>query len=113
MAMIIPDDADGDAIRRVIEDGSDLTHPMVVEFQIDCPDLASAESIAARIPHEFTTQVYRDPDDDSVTCECSREMLLVYSELVSIQRQLTEIATPFGGRCEAWGTFGNRENAEE
>lgn len=48
----------------------------------------------------------------AVTCECSREMLLDHSELIRIQRQLTDIASPFGGWCEEWGTFGNTQNAE-
>jgi hypothetical protein len=111
--MKIPDDADGDAMRRVIADGADLTRPMLIDFQIDCPDARSAEAIAARIsPEQFAISIYQDPEDGSVTCECSREMLLVHSELIRMQRELTDIARPFGGWCEAWGTFGNTQNAE-
>jgi hypothetical protein len=111
--MKIPDDADGDAMRRAIARGDDLTRPMMVDFQIDCPDMASGEAIAAKVPAaEFAIRVYQDPEDTSVTCECSRKMLLEYSELVRIQRQLSDLAEPFGGWCEAWGTFGNTENAE-
>jgi hypothetical protein len=105
--MMIPDDADGDAMRRVIEDGADPTRPMTVDFQIDCPDVASAEVIAANVPGEFAVTIYEDPEDGSATCECSREMLLDHAELVRIQRMLTDIAKPHGGWCEAWGTFGN------
>lgn len=111
--MNIPHDADGDAMRGVIAAGSDLTRPMVVNFQIDCPDMPSAEAIAANVSsNEFAISIYKDPDDSSVTCECSKEMLLEHSELLRIQRQLTYIAKPFGGWCEAWGTFGNTEDAE-
>jgi hypothetical protein len=111
--MRIPNDADGDAMRRVIADGADLRRPMLIDFQIDCPDLPSAEAIANKVPaHEFTVSIYQDDEDGAVTCECSKKMLLEYSELVLIQRQLTDIARPFGGWCEAWGTFGNTQNAE-
>ena len=106
--MNIPNDADGDAMQRVIEGGADVTRPMVVDFQIDCPDVAGAEAIGAKVPGgEFAVRIYQDPEDGAVTCECSREMLLDHSELIRIQRQLTEIAEPFGGWCESWGTFGN------
>jgi Regulator of ribonuclease activity B len=106
--MNIPHDADGDAMRRVIADGADITRPMTVDFQIDCPDLASAKSIAAKVPpSEFAITIYQDTEDFSVTCECKREMLLDHSELVRIQQQLTDIAKQFGGSCEAWGTVGN------
>lgn len=32
-----PDDADGDALRRLVNDGSDLTKPMLIDFQIAVP----------------------------------------------------------------------------
>jgi hypothetical protein len=103
-----PSDADGDAIRSVIADGSDVTRPMVVDFHIECPDVTSAEAIASKIPRdEFTVSIDQDTESGAVTCECSKQMLLQYSELTRIQRRLMDIASPFGGRCEAWGTFGN------
>ena len=108
----IPNDADGDAMRRVIADGADATRPMKVDFQIDCPDLATAREIAARVPRDqFAVDVYSFEDSEGATCECSRDMLLEHSELLRIQHELTEIAKPFGGHCEAWGTFGNTQNA--
>lgn len=106
--MNIPDDADGDAMRRVIEDGSDLSRPMIVDFQIDCPDISSAKLIASRVSsEEFDISIYSDPDENGVTCECSKQMLLIHTDLLRIQRQLTDLAHPLGGTCEAWGTFGN------
>jgi hypothetical protein len=111
--MSIPNDADGDAMRRVIAGGADLTRSMRIDFQIDCPDLATAQAIGARVSRdEFEVSVYQNSEHTSATCGCSRDMLLEHSELVRIQAQLSEIARPFGGRCEAWGTFGNTRSAE-
>jgi hypothetical protein len=108
----IPNDADGDAMRRIIADGADPTRPMKIDFQIDCPDIASARKIATRVPPgEFAVDTYSHDESSGATCECSRHMLLEHSELLRIQRELTEIAKPFGGYCEAWGTFGNTPNA--
>ncbi len=99
-------------MRRVIADGADFARPMLIDFQIDCPDLPSAEAIASKVPaNEFTISIYQDDEDGSVTCECSKQMMLEYSELVRTQRQLTDIASPFGGWCGAWGTFGNTQAA--
>jgi Regulator of ribonuclease activity B len=110
--MEIPSDADGDAMRRVLAHGADITRPMLIDFQIDCPDVESAKAIASRVPpEEFSTKIYTDSEDGSVTCECSRQMLLAYAEMIRIQQQLTTIARPFGGFCEAWGTFGNSKSA--
>ncbi len=107
--MNIPNDADGDVMRRVLAHGADATRPMAIDFQIDCPDHDSAELIAAEIPQEeFRVKIYKhDADDDMVTCVCTKSMLLEHSELLRIQAILTEIARPHGGHCDAWGTFGN------
>jgi hypothetical protein len=111
--MDIPNDADGDAMRRVIAGGADITRPMVIDFEIDCPDIESARAIASRVPAErFTTRIYTDPTSRNVTCECSRKMLLNHADLQRIQEELTLIAKPSGGCCEAWGTFGNSEKAQ-
>ena len=45
-----PYDADGDALRRLVDDGSDLTKPMCVEFQVAVPD--EAAEFFAGPPHQ-------------------------------------------------------------
>jgi len=100
-------------MRLVIANGADLTRSMRIDFQIDCPDLATARAIGARVPRdEFEVSVYQNPGRTDATCECSRYMLLEHSELVRIQARLSELAEPFGCRCVAWGTFGNKQGAE-
>lgn len=112
--MSIPDDADGDAIRRIIADGSDVSRPMLVDFQIACPDQAGAKAIASKIPSsEFSIRIYSDADGNNITCECSKEMLLDHSDLLRIQKQLNDIAAPLGGWSDGWGTFGNGECADK
>lgn len=44
--MDYPDDADGDALRRVADDGSDMSQPMDVDFMIDVAGGIAAEAIA-------------------------------------------------------------------
>ena len=44
--MKIPNDADGDAMRRVLSHGADSTRPMDIDFMIAFPDVAAAERIA-------------------------------------------------------------------
>ncbi|MGE5184457.1 MAG: ribonuclease E inhibitor RraB [Acidobacteriota bacterium] len=44
-----PRDADGDALRRVADDGSDMARPMVVDFMIAARDEAVGRAIAAAV----------------------------------------------------------------
>jgi regulator of ribonuclease activity B len=41
-----PNDSDGDALRRVVNDGSDMSKPMFIDFQVAVPDEAAANVLA-------------------------------------------------------------------
>lgn len=106
--MKIPYDADGDAMRRVLSEGSDLTQPMNIDFMIACPDVPSAERIAPLASElGYTAQISVDEEDNSVTCYCMRRMLLDYDALIAAQNELDAIAQSHGGYADGWGTFGN------
>jgi len=110
MADGFPDDADGHALRRIARTGSDLSKPMFVNFQVAVPDAASANALAA-VARElgYRASVYDDSSECSLpwTCECSTRMLATYESVIAIQNELAEIAKPFGGIPDGWGTFGN------
>ena len=106
--MKIPDDADGDAMRRVIEDGSDVGRPMDIDFMIACPDVAAAESIAPLAEAAgYGVSISVDEEDGAVTCYCVRRMLLDYDALMACQAELDEMGQKYGGWIDGWGTFGN------
>ena len=106
----IPNDADGDAMRRVFSRGSDPSRPMKVDFQIAAPDKETAQKIAAVVkPHGFEVDCYEDGEEGGFTCSCSRLMLLVHRDLLRIQEELDQLSAPLGGKADGWGTFGNKE----
>ena len=106
--MKIPQDADGDAMRRVLEHGSDPTSPMDIDFMIACPDVASADKIAPLAAASgYSVRITVDEEDDSVTCYCTMKMLLDYDPLISCQSQLDSIGRQHGAYIDGWGTFGN------
>jgi regulator of RNase E activity RraB len=104
-----PNDADGDALRRITADGSDMTKPMVIDFHVAAPDQAAAEAIAeAAGQRGYQTKVYRH-DDGAWTCECSKEMIATHEGVVSAQGELDVLSQPHGGDSDGWGTFGNAD----
>jgi len=110
----IPNDADGDAMRRVIEHGSDLSRPMEVDFHIAAPNEEAARKIAAAASMQtFETKCSADVEGGKWTCSCSRIMLLVYDDLLRIQKVLDLLSQPFGGYVDGWGTFGNKTEANQ
>jgi hypothetical protein len=44
--MTFPNDADGDALRRVVDGGSDLSRPMTIDFTVDVPSDEAGQAVA-------------------------------------------------------------------
>lgn len=114
MTDMYPHDADGDALRRVASQGSDMSKPMYINFQLAAADRAAAEAIAAaarKFGYRATT--YDSPGDEAPwTCECSTRMLATYDGVIAIQAELAEMSAPLGGYVDGWGTFGNGPNGQ-
>ena len=84
MSLDFPNDADGDALRRVAADGSDLSRPVSIDFTVAVPDSGAGLEVAVRAG------------------------ALGYQ--TAAQQELDELARSHGGRADGWGTFGNRES---
>ena len=110
MNLDYPNDADGDALRRIAEDGNDMSMPMDVDFTVDVPDQGSGEQVAALAQAKgYVVDLEFDDEDEEWTCYCTKSMLATYEGVVAAQKELDELSEPFGGCCDGWGTFGNSE----
>jgi hypothetical protein len=108
MTPAYPDDADGDALRRVASSGSDMALPMVIDFAVVVANEASARAVAAAVePLGFDPSIYESPDDGSWTVSCSKSMLATYEGVVAAQAELKEIVRHYGATCDGWASFGN------
>jgi regulator of RNase E activity RraB len=90
-----------------------MSKPMSIDFAIAAPSEDSGERIAAEARRlGFSVKVVPDacdeePDASSWSCYCTKTMIPAYDALLDVQRQLNDIATPWGGWSDGWGTFGN------
>lgn len=107
-----PNDADGDALRRVECDGSDMSKPMFINFHVAVPDESTANNLAA-VAHKlgYRVAVYASPECTLPwTCECSTRMLATYDGVIATQNELADLTKQFSGQLDGWGTFGNGPN---
>ena len=103
-----PEDADGDALRRVLSGESDPARPMAIDFMVAVPSADVGHTIAAEARRRgFDTEVAHDGESDEWTCYCTREMLATYDGIIAAQKELDRLARPFGGHADGWGTWGN------
>ena len=109
-----PDDPDGSALCYVVDDGSDMSKPMFINFQIAVPDEAAAKALA-QVAYKlgYRVSIYDSPACKLPwTCECSTRMLATYEGVLAVQAELAEVSKPFGGFPDGWGTFGNAPNGQ-
>ncbi len=106
--MDYPNDADGDALRRVALT-SDMTKPMVVDFAVDVPTEAAGEKIAALAAGRgYSADVELDRKKPAHwTCYRTKTMVATYAAMIAAQKELDELSAPFGGKSDGWGTAGN------
>jgi hypothetical protein len=106
----LPNDDDGDALRLLIEAGSDLSKEMEIDFTVEIPDQQAGEAFAAALAGmDFEIDIEYDDEDDCWTCYCTRTMIPTYDAIVETQQTLERIGQPFGAKPDGWGSFGNAQ----
>lgn len=110
MEPTLPNDADGDALRRIVRDGSDLSKPMLIDFHVALPSESAAKSFAELARGlGYHVSVYESVECSLPwTCECSKGMLATYHGVLAAQAELAELSKDLGGWPDGWGTLGNR-----
>ena len=114
MGSKLPNDADGDALRRLIKDGSDLRKPMYVDFQVAVPDKKSAKRLADVAKTVGSkVRVYASSECELPwTGEYSTRMLVTHEGIVAMETELAQVALPLGGDPDGWGSFGNKPGGQ-
>jgi hypothetical protein len=105
--MDYPNDADGDALRRVAE-RSDMSKPMDIDFAVDVADKSIGEAVQRLAAQRgFRPTLYFDETYQRWTCNCVKRMVPTYEAVIAAQKELDELSAAFGGYSDGWGTLGN------
>jgi hypothetical protein len=106
--MNFPDDENGDALRRLVAEGDDLSQPRDVDFTVVFPDQRSAEGFARDIAElgyrtsaEFAEVEEGFPWDVIVI----KHMKPTHQEIVEFEDLLQRTADIWAGRNDGWGCF--------
>ena len=106
--MIYPNDDNGDALRRMEEEGDDLARPRNIDFTIVFPDGDAAK----RFAEYFQEQGYTASVDFAETVQelpwdvvIAKYMTPSHQEITDFEISLQEVAESMGGRNDGWGCF--------
>ena len=106
--MIYPDDANGDALRRMEGHGDDLTKPRNIDFTVVFPDQSSAEQFAEHfrgLGLKVSVRLSRVNQDLPWDALVVKHMAPSYEEIVDFEDLLQSVAELWGGRNDGWGCF--------
>jgi hypothetical protein len=97
-----------DTIRRLVEDGSDLSRPMEVEFVAMLTGPCDVGEIGEAVERlGYSVEFYLDEEDDAVECVCRRTMLVSEGTVETCERELATLFERFGAVLDGWGSPGN------
>ena len=104
-AQDFPRDADGDALRKLHDAGSDLSKPHNVDFYLCFVDENAARTVADRVRQLTVRAHVKLEEDGRWTCFCQNTMVPSYDNIVALDRRLEALCREFGGEYEGWGTM--------
>ncbi len=82
-----PNDADGDALRRVKSMGCDMTKPLEIDFFVEVPDREAGEMLTELASRQgYRSDLEHDEEDDAWTCYCTKLMVPTYANVVGATR---------------------------
>lgn len=102
----IPNDENGDALRRMIAQGDDLSRPRMVDFTQVFPTEAAAKAFAAKAEAEgmFTfTEMTETSESLPWDVVVEHPLSPSHGALTTLELKLAEMAEGFGGRADGWG----------
>ena len=101
-----PSDADGDVLRRLQASGFDFASEHVIDFNIDFASWPPPNQLVAELERRYRNVVFFEPEgahQGYIRVQlCAR---ISYELVTSAQREMSELARPFGGICDSWGVM--------
>jgi hypothetical protein len=106
--MSYPNDANGDALRRMEEAGYDLSRPRNIDFTVVFANKDAAEKFVSQLRArgyaasiEFTETDETSPWDVVVV----NNMIPTHEGIGAFEDLLQHVASSFGGRNDGWGSL--------
>lgn len=106
--MVYPDDANGDALRRMAAQGDDLTRPRNIDFTVVFVDESSAQQFAKHFRafgHEVSVEKTGTDEEFPWDAVVVKQMIPTHDGITNFENLLQTVASGWGGHNSGWGCF--------
>ena len=107
-----PNDADGDVLRRLEENGFNFANEATIDFNIDFDHWPLTNEERTQINSLYPNCVLYEPDKEDIEEGTSIGYVgfqlvtqLTYELVTKTQEKVTEQMKQYGGWCESWGVL--------
>jgi hypothetical protein len=99
-----PDDENGSVLRRMLDNGDDLSQPRIIDFYFTFSQRRQA-LVFADIVDERDVEIYISYDEESEMWEVcvKRHMVPTHEHITALELALTRRAESVGGEADGWG----------
>ena len=101
---LIPDDENGEVLRRMFDDGDDLSIPRDIDFHLVFGEEAQARGFAAQavtLP-DLMLSVPEVDEEGIWVVTASRHMSATHAGITALEQQLALVAQAFEGYPDGW-----------
>jgi hypothetical protein len=109
-----PDDENGEVLRRMAALGIDLTSPRIIDFEYPFPSEEAARGFFAAVEKTVVeANIFRPTSRDATEWDvrCRVRMVPTHSAIAETERRFTDIAAPFAGYPDGWGSMSNPDGS--
>ncbi len=104
--MQFPNDAVGDALRRIEAGGMDFNIKHIIDFNIDLNHWPPNPELLNKLTARYKEIKVIEPDKEfDGYIQFQINDLITYELVIKIQNEASKIAAPYGGICETWGVW--------
>ncbi len=101
-----PNDADGDVLRRLEQDGFDFTQVHKIDFNVDFENWPPPEKAISLLSEKYGNVEIVQPEEDYEGYVLFRiRDKLTYDLVMQVQEETSLIMGAYHGQCESWGVW--------
>ena len=105
--MNLPNDENGDILRKMIGRGDDLSKSRKIDFYFAFPEEHQARNFAqqVRLTSGLACEAARYEERDMWEATVTGDMVPSHREITEFENSLDQIAQSYGGEADGWGCF--------